>query len=199
PAGKNIEGREQRRLVETVKNVVRLDSVPHAHQSKRQKIAEDRGCVFARKPFAARGRKQEAHVNVVAKPKRKRDVPAVPEIADVSGEKRPVEIFRRMDAKEIAERDGKCAVAGEIEKQIKTVSIHVACERAEARARRGAVEPVLFDQRRQDELVKKSAKNAMHRTVEISEEFSPCPRFFPVAYKAPVAIDRAGGDGRKEK
>src|SRR5437773_2650685 len=107
PAGKNIEGREQRRLVETVKNVVRLDSVPHAHQSKRQKIAEDRGGVFAGKPFAARGRKQEAHVNVVAKPKRKRDVPAVPEIADVSGEKRPVEIFRRMDAKEKAERDGK--------------------------------------------------------------------------------------------
>ena len=92
-------------------------------------------------------------------------MPAVPEIANVSCQKRPVEIFRRMDAEEIAERDGKCAVAGEIEKQIETVSIHVACERAEARARRGTVEPVLFDQRRQDELVKKSAKNAMDRAV----------------------------------
>src|SRR5438132_7709020 len=126
-------------------------------------------------------------------------MPAVPEIANVSCRKRVVEILRSMDAKEIAKRDGKCAVAGEIEKQIETVSIHVARERAEARARRGAVQPVLFDQRRQDELVKKSTKNAMDRVVEVSEEFSPCPRFFPVAYKLQVSLYLAEGDGSDYK
>src|SRR5215472_5519782 len=104
---------------------------------------------------------------MIAKPKRKRDVPAVPKITDVSREKRPIKVFRCVDAKEITESNSKGAVAGKIEKQIKAVCIHIADERAEARARRSRLEPVLPDQRSDYELVKKSAKNALHCAIDI--------------------------------
>src|SRR4030095_863809 len=155
--------------------------------------------MFTRKPFAAHGGKQEAHVNVIAKPKRKRDVPAVPKITDVSREKRSVEVFRCVDAKEITESNGKGAVAGKIKKQIKAVCIHIADEAPEARARRRGVEPVLPDQRSDYELVKESAKNALHCAINVGKEFSACSRSSPVACKTPIPVDRAGRNGRKEK
>ena len=104
-----------------------------------------------------------------------------------------------MDAEEIAERDGKGAVAGKIEKQIKAVCIHIAEKRAEACASRRGLEPILFDQRRDYELVKKSAKNALHCAIEIGKEFSARSRFSPVACKTPIPVDRSSRNGRKEK
>src|SRR5438093_871905 len=128
--------------------------MPQAHQSEGQKIAEDWSGLLMCKPFAAHGRIEEAHVNVIAEPKRKRDVPAIPEIADIPGEKGTIEVFRSMDTEKITESNGKSAVAGKIKKQVKAVSIHVAEQRGEAPAAGGALEPVFFDQLRDYELVK---------------------------------------------
>jgi len=61
---------------------------------------------------------------MIAKPKRKRDVPAIPKITDVSGEEWSVEVFRRVYPKEITKTDSKGAVPGEIEEQIETVSTY---------------------------------------------------------------------------
>ena len=121
PTGKNVKRREQRRHVETVDDVVWLDAVPEAHQSEGQKVSQDCSRMHAFEPFAARSGEQETHVNVVAKPERKRDMPAIPEIANVSGEEGPVEVFRSVNAKQITDADGKSAISGEIEEQIKAV------------------------------------------------------------------------------
>src|SRR5206468_10798308 len=115
---------------------------------------QDRGCVHAPEPFAARSGKQEPHINVIAKPKRKGDVPAVPKITNISGEERLVEILRSVNPKEITKTDSKSAVPGEIEEQIETVSIHITEQRTEVPTARCRFEPVLFDQRRDYELVK---------------------------------------------
>src|SRR6267378_5704901 len=102
--------------------------------------------MHAPEPFAARSGKQEAHVNVVSKPEGKGDMPAIPEIADVSREERPVKVFRSVDAKQITNADGKSAVSREIEEQIETVGIHVTEQRTQAVAARCDREPMLFDQ-----------------------------------------------------
>ena len=67
-------------------------------------------------PF--RRREQEPHVDVIAKPEGQADVPAVPEVADVPGEERLVEVLGRADPEQAAEPDGERAVAGEIEEQV---------------------------------------------------------------------------------
>ena len=72
-------------------------------------------------------------------------MPAVPKIADISGEKRPIKVFRSMNAEEIAKSDGKSAVSGKIKKQIKAVSVHVTDERSEMPTARRTIEPVLLD------------------------------------------------------
>src|SRR5207249_8582664 len=110
--------------------------------------------VHTPKPFAARGRKQEPHVDVIAKPKRKRDVPAVPKITDISGEERLAKVFRSVDPKEITKADSKSAIPGKIEEQIETISIHITEQRTQVPTARCRFEPVLFDQRRDYELIK---------------------------------------------
>src|SRR5439155_20508133 len=127
--------------------------MPQAHYSEREKVAHDRCRVHASEPFAARSRKQESHVNVVAKPERKRDMPAVPKITDISREKWSTKIFGCVNAEEIADSDGESAVSSEVEKQIKTIGIHVAEQRTDAVAARGKLEPVSLDQRSEYELV----------------------------------------------
>src|SRR6476661_9814249 len=94
-------------------------------------------------PFAARSGEQEAHINVIAKPEGKGDMPAIPEITNVSRKERPIKVFRSVDTKQITDADGKSAIAGEIEKQIETVSIHVTDQRTQAAAARCELEPVL--------------------------------------------------------
>ena len=109
--------------------------------------------MHASEPFASRSGEQESHVNVVAKPERKRDMPAVPKIPDISREKWSIKIFGSVNAEEIADRDGESAVSSEIKKQIKTIGIHVAEQRTDAVAARGELEPMSFDQRSEYELV----------------------------------------------
>ena len=72
--------------------------------------------MFVREPFATRGGKQKTHVNMIAKPERESDVPAIPKVADVASNKRMIKVLRRVDAKQITEGDGKSAVTREIEK-----------------------------------------------------------------------------------
>src|SRR6266542_3092241 len=69
PARKDVESGKQHRLIKSVNNVVKLRPVPEAHQSKREKIACDWSGFLMRKPFAAHRCIEEAHVNMVAKPK----------------------------------------------------------------------------------------------------------------------------------
>ena len=85
--------------------------------------------MHAFEPFAARSGEQETHVNVVSKPERKGDMPAIPEITNVSRQERPIKVFRSVNAKQITDADGKSAVSGEIEEQIETVGIHIADQR----------------------------------------------------------------------
>src|SRR5207244_13295330 len=101
--------------------------------------------VHASEPVAARSRKQESHVNVGAKPERKRDMRAVAKITDISREKWSTKIFGCVNAEEIADTDGESAVSSEVEKQIKPTGIHVAEQRPDAGAARGKLEPVSFD------------------------------------------------------
>ncbi len=119
--------------------------------------------MHAFEPFAARSGEQEAHVDVIAKPEGKGDMPAVPEIADVPREERPVKVFRSVDAKQITNADGESAVSREIEEQIKAVGIHVTNQRREAIAMPSRPEPALFDQRSEDELVEQSREKSAAR------------------------------------
>src|SRR6266480_5290996 len=96
-------------------------------------------------PFAARSGKQEPHVDVIAKPKRKGDMPAVPKITDISGEEWLAEVFGSVDPKEITNTNGKGAVSGEIEEQVEAISVHVTEQRTETATTRCRFEPALFD------------------------------------------------------
>src|SRR4029077_14956559 len=108
-------------------------------------------------------------------------MPAIPEIADIPGEKRSIEVFRSMDAEKITQSNGESAVAGKIKKQIKAVGIHVADHRCEAPTAGGSLQPVLFNQRGQDEFVKEPPENAMHRAIQIDKEFSARSPLSPFA------------------
>ena len=109
--------------------------------------------MHASEPFASRSGKQKTHVNVIAKPERKGDMPAVPKITNISGEKWTIEIFGSVNAEEITDSDGESAVSSEIEEQVEAVRVHVTQQRTEAVATLCELEPVLFDQRREYELV----------------------------------------------
>src|SRR4030095_12364953 len=134
----------------------------------------------------------EAHVNMIAKPEGQRDVPAIPEITDVSCEERPAEVFRSVNAKEITNADGKGAVAGKIEKEKETVGIHITEQRNEAFAARSRVEPALFDQGCQYEFVKQPAKKEVHGAIKVSQELGARSFLSPVGFETPIAVNRAG-------
>src|SRR6266446_3173792 len=125
-------------------------------------------------------------------------MPAVPKITDISREKWSIKVFGGVNAEEIADSDSESAVSREIEKQIKTIGIHVAEQRTDAIAARGQLEPVSFDQRSEYELVEQSAKKVVHGIVEISQKLSAATLFFPVGNETAITIDRAGGNRRKE-
>src|SRR4029077_1199871 len=155
--------------------------------------------MHAFEPFAAPSGEQEAHVNVIAKPEGKGDMPAIPEITNISRKERPVKVFRSVDAKQITDADGKSAVSGEVEEQIETEGIHVTDQRTEAITVPSRLEPVLFDQRSEDELIEQAAKKVLHRGVEISQELNAASCLSPVGSEPAITIDRAGGNRRKEK
>ena len=62
----------------------------------------------------ADARTAERDVEVVAEPRRERDVPAPPKLRDVAREVRRLEVGHELDAKEFGGADGDVAVAGEI-------------------------------------------------------------------------------------
>ena len=61
------------------------------------------------------------------------------------------------------------------------------------------VQPVGLQQRRDEEFVEKPLEDPLHRRVQILQKLVPAADAIPILPEAPVAIDRPGGDGRKEK
>ena len=89
-----------------------IGAVPKtAHQEDDEDVAD--GFPF---PHA---RSAERNVEVVAEPRRERDVPAPPKLRDVAGEVRRLEVGHELDAKELGGADGDVAVAGEIPVDLK--------------------------------------------------------------------------------
>src|SRR6266480_1671889 len=119
-------------------------------------------------------------------------MPAIPEIADIPSEKRSIEVFRSMDSEKITQCYGKSAVAGKIKKQIEAVRIHVADQRREGPTAGGSLQPVLFNERGENEFVKEAPKNAMHCAVEIDKEFRAGSRLSPVGCEALVTVNWTG-------
>ena len=58
---------------------------------------------------------------VITKPRRQRDVPARPELADVAAEVRVVEVDRRREAERAREADGHVRVAGEVAVDLRVI------------------------------------------------------------------------------
>lgn len=52
-------------------------------------------------------------------------MPAVPEVFNVSADKRLIKVFRRFDTHNVADTDGKHRVTRKIKKQVQAVSVHV--------------------------------------------------------------------------
>ena len=119
-------------------------------------------------------------------------MPAIPEIADIPGEKRSIEVFRSMDTEKVTQSNGESAVAGKIKKQIEAVGIHVADQRREAPTARSSLQPVLFNQRGKDEFVKEPPENAMHRAIQIDKEFSARSPLSPFACEPLEPVNWAG-------
>src|SRR5580704_873042 len=119
-------------------------------------------------------------------------MPAIPEIADIPGEKRAIEVFRSMDAEKITQSNGKSAVAGKIKKQIEGVRIHVADQRHETSTAGSSLQPILFNERGNNEFVKEPPKNAMHCAIEIDKEFSAGSGLSPFACEALVTVNWTG-------
>jgi len=83
-------------------------------------------------PSTAPGCQQKTHVDMVAEPKRKRYMPAVPKISNIARQKRPIEIFGRMDSEKVTEGNGKGAITGKIEEEIKFLHLdaeHSGCKK----------------------------------------------------------------------
>ena len=75
--------RQQASVVTSVNKVMQRGPVPEAHQSKRKKKTKIRPCLIVFEPFTLHRGEKKSHVNVIAKPERKSDVPAIPEIANI--------------------------------------------------------------------------------------------------------------------
>ena len=161
--------RKQRGVVTSVKKVMQCGPMPETHQSEREKKTQVGLDLIIFEPLSLYCGEEKSHVNVVTKPERKRDVPAVPEIANIVRQKRAIEVLRRADSTESAKPDGERTVTGKVKKQIETVPIHVQRDLAE-RSARCLVDPETFDQGGQNEFVEKPAERPFDREVEITQE-----------------------------
>src|SRR5450631_239654 len=123
-------------MVTSVDQVVQSGPVPKAHQTEGKKKPQVGSDLVVLEPFILHRSEEKSHVDVVAKPERKRDIPSRPEIANIVGKERAIEVFRGLHSKQSAEGDSECSVTGEIEKQIETVAVHVGQILAERFARR---------------------------------------------------------------
>src|SRR5258708_19896538 len=126
-------------------------------------------------------------------------MPAVPKVFDVPGKKRPVKVFRGMNPEQLTEADRKCAVSGEVEEQIKGIRVHVGCYRSNPAARRDGIQPILFDQRGQNELVQESREDAMNAPIQVEEDLGPASVSFPIFVKPFEAVDGSRRNGGKEQ
>ena len=157
-------------MVDAVHQIVRLRAMPEAHRAERDEICHVRRVVLVLEPLLLEREQQEPHVDEIAEPEGKGDVPARPELLDVLREKRLVEVFGRMDAQQIAARDGEGAVAREIEEQVKAVRVHVRHRVTQGWSGGNLVHPVLRDEVGHDELVEETREQPMHRAVEIKHK-----------------------------
>ena len=94
-----------------------------------------------------------------------------------------------MDAEKITHSNGKRAVARKIKEQIEAVGVHVAHQRSKTPAAGGRLQPVLFNQCGDDEFVKESPKNAVHRAIEIDKKFIARSRLSPFTCEALEAVN----------
>src|SRR6476469_10707623 len=117
--------RKQGSMVAPVNEVMERIAMPQPHQPERKKKSQVRSFLVVLEPFPLHGSEEKSHVNVVAKPERKSDMPSVPEISNIVGQERTVKIFRCPHAEEAAEANRERAITRKIEEQIKAVSIHV--------------------------------------------------------------------------
>src|SRR5262249_7948304 len=104
---------------------------------------------------------------MVAQPCGEADVPAIPELADITRQKRPIEVLGRMNAEQVAQPDREGAVAGKIEEQVTAVGIHVRYFPTDASCLLGGVQPILLDQVGQDEFVEQPGEDSLSAAVEI--------------------------------
>ena len=70
-----------------------------------------------RDPVAA-----ERHVQIIAEPRRQRDVPSAPELLHALGDIRPPEILRKAEAEHASQTNRHVGVAGEIEVDLQRVA-----------------------------------------------------------------------------
>jgi hypothetical protein len=68
----------------------------------------------------------------------------------------------------------------------------VADQRRETPTAGGSLQPVLFNERGENEFVKEPPENAMHRAVEMDKEFSAGSRLSPFACEALVTVNWTG-------
>ena len=101
--------------------------MPQPHQPHREDISHIRSGIAILEPFIFQRGEDEAVVNVIAEPERQAHVPAIPEVADVARKKWTVEILRCVNAEQITESNREGAVTGEVEEQVKGISVHVRC------------------------------------------------------------------------
>src|SRR4051812_40514424 len=66
----------------------------------------------------------QRHENVVPQPRRKRDMPASPEISNVSGKVGLVEILHEFDAQQAADPTGNITVTGEVTINLKCIEVN---------------------------------------------------------------------------
>ena len=199
PATEGLIRREQDTVVQAVKHVVRRRAVPEAHEPECKEESEIGRQVAALEPPALLRRHDETHVHVIAQPPRQRDVPAVPEVANVRRQERAIEILRRVNAEQIAEADGEGAVAGEVEEQMKAVGVHVREHARPTPLGCGYIQPILPDQGCNDETVEEPGENTVQGSVQVLEEFLSGAAVFPIGVETTIAIDGTRRHRRKEE
>ena len=130
PAYKQVMRCHQRGVVTSIDELMRCGPVPEAHQTEGEKKANIGSELIVLEPLAFHRGEEKPHVDVVAKPERESDVPAIPKVTDIVRQERAIEIFWGANSKQAAERDRERGVTGKIKKQIKAITIHVRCDLA---------------------------------------------------------------------
>lgn len=112
-------------MVEAISDVVPGLAVPEPHDQHVNHVAHV-GCGGSTlEDVMLHAEEDQPHENVITEPKRQSHVPTVPEVLDVFGFERLIEVHRCLDAHQITDADSEQAVTSEIKEQIHTVSVHV--------------------------------------------------------------------------